>query len=173
MSCSSPKDLAEFFRKRNIGGPQTEIKTNDLQTPEIEENTGHDFPGMQFECMIEKTFKEVDRTQSFSFRYDLIVAEISTNESPFIFKYNTNPGAFGKCESCYQTAILKVQCLCKKVSYCDLQCKKKDERYHLPNCDYENSVDVNTLTFDQQPDARKGVVGLQNLGNTCFMNSAL
>lgn len=62
MSTSNPKELAEFFRKKNIGGPQTEIKTNDAQTPEIEENTGVDFPGMQFECMIEKTFKEVDRT---------------------------------------------------------------------------------------------------------------
>jgi hypothetical protein len=101
MSYSNPKEIADFFRKRNIGGPQTEIKTNDTQTPEIEENTGFDFPGMQFECMIDKTFKEIDRTQSFSFRYDLIVVEISTAESPFIFKYNTNPGAFGKCESCY------------------------------------------------------------------------
>lgn len=95
--------------------------------------------------MIDKTFKEIDRTQSFSFRYDLIVAEISTDESPFIFKFNTKPGAFGKCESCYQSAILKAQCACKKVAYCDLNCKKKDERYHLPNCDYENSVDVNLL----------------------------
>jgi len=113
---------------------------------------------MQFECMIDKTFKELDRTLSFSFRYDLVVVEIRANGSPFIFKFNTKPGAFGKCESCYQSSILKVQCACKKVSYCDLNCKKKDERYHLPNCDFENSVDVNTLTFERQEGAKRGVV---------------
>ena len=34
-------------------------------------------------------------------------------------------------------------------------------------------VDISTLTFEVMPNARKGIVGLYNLGNTCFMNSAL
>jgi hypothetical protein len=119
MSYNEPKDIARFFRERKIGGPQTEIKTDDTQTPDIEENTGFEFPGSQFEVLIDKTFKEVDRTNSFSFRYDQIIVEISAEGSPFIFRYNKNPGAYGKCESCYANNILRVQCQCKKVAYCN------------------------------------------------------
>jgi ubiquitin carboxyl-terminal hydrolase 4/11/15 len=93
-----------------------------------------------------------------------------------VFKYNKSPGTFGKCDACYTTTILKIKCPCNKMFYCDLACKKKDERYHLSNCEYENRVDNQTLeslSFQPEDGARRGVVGLYNLGNTCFMNSAL
>lgn len=49
----------------------------------------------------------------------------------------------------------------------------KDERFHLQNCDAENSVNFDKLKFEVMPNAKRGVVGLYNLGNTCYMNSAL
>jgi hypothetical protein len=89
--------------------------------------------------MMEKPFNKLDR---FSFYSDLIVAEVSANGSPFIFKYNKNPGEFGKCEGCYQTSLLKVSCICKEVLYCSERCLKNDERYHLSKCKAELVVDA-------------------------------
>ena len=68
---------------------------------------------------------------------------------------------------------MKIKCACKKVFYCDERCRKKDEHYHLPNCDALDDIDLNTVDFTPEPGARHGLVGLQNLGNTCYMNSAL
>ncbi len=162
---------------KGISGPNTVFVNGDPETPDIEENTGVDFPGVQFDCLLDKTWREVERSQnSFSYSYDLLVVELQSNDSPFVFKYNKSPGTFGKCDACYTTTILKIKCPCNKMFYCDLACKKKDERYHLSNCEYENRVDNQTLeslSFQPEDGARRGVVGLYNLGNTCFMNSAL
>ena len=91
----------------------------------------------------------------------------------FIFSFNKNPGVFGRCESCYSSGMLKVICACKKVAYCNEACRTKDEYYHLKDCDALNEVNFDNIIFQAVPGAKKGVVGLTNLGNTCFMNSAL
>lgn len=62
-----------------------------------------------------------------------------------MFKYNKNPGTFGKCDSCYMTSVLKVKCKCEKMFYCNELCRKKDERYHKANCEYENKIDSEKL----------------------------
>jgi len=80
---------------------------------------------------------------------------------------------YGKCEGCYSYGVLKVMCACKKVSYCNENCRHKDEYYHLKDCDAVPELDMNSVSFKPGPGARMGVVGLSNLGNTCFMNSAL
>jgi hypothetical protein len=63
---------------------------------------------------------------------------LQSEDGKFMFKYNKNPGTYGKCENCYNTGILRVKCACKKVAYCNETCRKKDERYHLNNCEAEN-----------------------------------
>jgi hypothetical protein len=61
--------------------------------------------------MIDKTLKEIDRSSNnFHINYDLLVVEVSTEGNPFIFKYNKNPGTYGKCDGCFSTSILKVKC---------------------------------------------------------------
>ena len=111
-----------------------------------------------------------------SYYYDLIVAEVKAEGGNFIFRYNKNPGQLGKCDGCYSTLLLKDKCVCEKVFYCTAECKRKDMKYHRAQCEWENRCDnstIETLTFEKMPEARNGVVGLYNLGNTCFMNSAL
>ena len=116
MTYTKPSNIADLLSRNKIGGPETEIKTDDIQTPEIEENTGVDFPGQSFDIMETKTWKEVDRTtNNFHVNYDLLVVEIATDKSPFIFKYNKNPGVYGKCENCYQYNVLRSKCACNKV----------------------------------------------------------
>ena len=109
-------NIADFLINRSIGGAETVFLENNPETPEIEENTGAEFPGLQFDCMLDKTWRDVDRTSNnFNFNYDLLVVEISPEGSPFIFRYNKNPMFYGKCESCYSIRILKVKCACNKV----------------------------------------------------------
>ncbi len=44
--------------------------------PDIEENSGVDFPGMQFDTFLKKSYRDIDKTSnSIHFSYDLIVVE--------------------------------------------------------------------------------------------------
>lgn len=65
-----------------------------------------------------------------------------------------------------------VQCRCEEVKYCSDECLKKDERFHVDKCNAPIDV-VNDGPFEKKARARNGLTGLQNLGNTCFMNSSI
>lgn len=99
--------MASYLSKYQIGGPNTKLEDNDPDQPDIENNTGVEFPGYQLDSFLNKPYGKMERISFFS---ELVVVEIKANESPFIFKYNKNPGEYGKCEGCYQTSILKVSC---------------------------------------------------------------
>ena len=175
-SYTKPERIAEFIRINSLDEVETKEKIKNIneQEGDIEENSGVDFPGMQFDTFLSKTYKEVDKTSnSIYFNYDLIVVETAALDGKFMFRFNKNPGVYGKCENCYQTGILRSVCPCKKVAYCSDLCRTRDEKYHLANCEYENKIDFSKLIFTRAHNARRGVVGLSNLGNTCFMNSAL
>ena len=82
-----------------------------------------------------------------------------------------------KCEYCLQyenlNGNLNIFCGgCKKVSYCNSECRQKDKRFHSIKCDRtykeeeEKKLDITT-------ESRLGLTGLYNISNTNFMNSAL
>ena len=49
----------------------------------------------------------------------------------------------------------------------------KDERFHKANCSAMMDKELNDIDFSKSTSARRGIVGLSNLGNTCYMNSSL
>jgi len=63
----------------------------------------------------------------------------------------------GKCEGCYQFKVLSVLCDCKKVSYCTEECRAKDEYYHLPKCEKEESDEEKMNTLCQKDTSRNGL----------------
>jgi ubiquitin carboxyl-terminal hydrolase 4/11/15 len=69
--------------------------------------------------------------------------------------------------------MMKIICACKKVSYCNERCKTKDEYYHLKDCEAQSQIDLTKVNYTQSDSSKMGIVGLTNLGNTCFMNSAI
>jgi ubiquitin carboxyl-terminal hydrolase 4/11/15 len=57
--------------------------------------------------------------------------------------------------------------------YCSKECKSRDKYSHKRKCDRdaESSEDEKVLAMTEK--SRKGIVGLRNIGNTCFMNSGI
>ena len=72
-----------------------------------------------------------------------------------------------KCESCSNTDNLQSCSKCKKVKYCSTNCQMNDLKSHKTKCSSQpgNLPGNQPITRDR--------TGLQNLGNTCFMNSGL
>ena len=68
---------------------------------------------------------------------------------------------------------MKVECLCKRVKYCNERCKDKDKTFHSGNCSALLDSELKATNFNRSSNAKDGKVGLSNLGNTCYMNSSL
>ena len=69
---------------------------------------------------------------------------------------------------------MKSQCKCKKVAYCNDTCLEKDLRFHEDKCAANADAELETAGnsgFTEQ--SRRGRTGLNNLGNTCYMNSSI
>lgn len=69
------------------------------------------------------------------------------------------------CEGCRRYSYGGRRCECKKYYYCNDMCEEKDRNFHY--C--RKSKKIYNLTEA----SCIGKVGLQNLGNTCYMNSGL
>lgn len=146
-----------------------EAKPDETKVPIEEINTGIKFPGPSLEAML--TFKMDDIELSSR---DIMVIEIidsETNEFVFSYKEVIILG-YGKCEYCYSYKPLTCECACKDVQYCTEECLKKDLKFHLEKCKKAYQIDKD-FKVSKKDKARMGLTGLQNLGNTCFMNSSI
>ena len=61
------------------------------------------------------------------------------------------------------------------VKYCDQDCLDKDVIYHKGNCHIQTDTELKIDNEDVKMTSMsyKGVIGLVNLGNTCYMNSSI
>ena len=76
----------------------------------------------------------------------------------------------GVCPGCKKKANLILPCPCHKEYYCSYKCKERCFANHSPQCE-KKGIEEDKLEFNTR--SARGLCGLQNLGYTCYMNTAI
>ena len=125
---------------------------------------------------------------SYNKKNHLLIIELYQNESPFIIPIIPNKDIY-TCQACQKEIndLSKAyKCnICNCSLFCSEDCSNKDqiheeldniylneylyEEFNLESFLKKDISDLDMLT----PNSSKGMVGLMNLGNTCYMNSTL
>jgi ubiquitin carboxyl-terminal hydrolase 4/11 len=107
------------------------------------------------------------------FKQEFHIEKVIVEKAPFHLEYD-EAAYINKCPLCSCIRNLKVACTCQDRKYCSSQCKEIDELAHLPKCEASRQIDLDRFSFTQRNEhSMNGKVGLDNLGLTCYMNSAL
>ena len=138
------------------------------ESKDLEENSGVDGPGVSMEPLVGTsiTLEEKDLSDK------VMIVEVGTPQFAFRFKKQDRVHV-GKCEFCNMKNILSVECACKRTYYCNRDCLERDKRFHVPNCAALKDKELQDFTLKRHANSQNGIVGLRNLGNTCYMNSSL
>ena len=125
---------------------------------------------------------------SYDKKNQILIIELCSNESPFIIPLISNNNIY-TCQTCQKeiTDLIKAyKCnICNYSLFCSEDCSNKDliheqldniyineylyEEFNLESFLKKDISDLHMLT----PESSKGMAGLINLGNTCYMNSTL
>ena len=125
---------------------------------------------------------------SYDKKNQILIIELCSNESPFIIPLISNNNIY-TCQTCQKEIndlIKAYKCnICNYSLFCSEDCSNKDliheqldniyineylyEEFNLESFLKKDISDLHMLT----PESSKGMAGLINLGNTCYMNSTL
>ena len=81
-----------------------------------------------------------------------------------------------KCAHCNTKGIMTIFCECGKKFYCSNICKNYNKRYHeeeCPNLLLNHFLEINEKINQITDESILGIKGIRNIGNTCYMNTAL
>ena len=102
----------------------------------------------------------------------LVVIEMRETNEKWLF-FNLKHKLEAPCSYCKKSSLLDFVCSCKHAVYCSRDCKQSDKGHHKYRCPNDAESDDEERELVMSENSKKGLAGLRNLGNTCFMNSGL
>ncbi len=153
-------NLCEELNRMEISPEKYHRERNTLLQ---EYNCGLAFPGVSADFYPEAPIVRLFADSQF------LVVEKASSDGEFVFKFarKVRPGV---CPACNIYRTLVIACSCGKTAYCGEECQARDRETHSQVCP---NVGIGDIYVEKKPKAKRGVVGLTNLGNTCYLNSAL
>jgi hypothetical protein len=162
--------LVKQLQKEKYSEEHLPLKDN------IEMNLGVAFPGFSLELVLDKQVKDINQRLGGRLCTDkeIVFVEVKADKG-FTFKFSSDKTHYAKCKGCSKVGLIdKIPCICNEITYCSESCRDKDTT-HKEQC-YEikrREFDPQFINFEVAEEPCNGMVGLQNIGNTCYMNSAL
>jgi ubiquitin carboxyl-terminal hydrolase 4/11/15 len=115
---------------------------------------------------------------------DIVICEYKFDEQwKFKSESEHQQDQDNRCGYCGTVGKNLSHCQCMTIKYCNHECQKNHRAQHKEKCNtIKGEQDKQNEIYRQfkinkaskfQSSSRYGITGLQNLGNTCFMNSSL
>ena len=148
---------------KNIYGEKALLKENRKKLLNKNFNESN-FNPILIDKNLEKKFIENSISEIIS---DKIIFVENKNDT--YFNKSKNIYKEGLCFQCKKTKILKYSFPCKSKYFCSFSCLNNNFPIHFNNC----KCILNPLDIVPDILSKHGICGLKNIGNTCYLNSAI
>lgn len=119
---------------------------------------------------------EINNSDFFIFEIsNEILEELSQTQpnsilQPFFGLKEKKHYQLSQCSNCHKESTLNYTCQCKHTWFCSMRCFDEYSNASKHKCVLE-AYSKEILNMNEK--SLKGVVGIKNLGNTCYMNAAI
>ena len=194
----SPKNIANFFSKQIFNLIQNlndENKDEDTKNYFINWKKFNKLNNYEFKIILLSNFENNEIKDVFPNKYtnafdwkdgygnlqnedefSLPKFTIIIEQAPFRLMKDNLKYKIDKCSKCKYTEIVYYACECNNLLFCSKNCQKTYKGNHLTKCKIALMnifKEENKKNIDNKNLIKYSLKGLTNLGNTCYMNSAL